>query len=111
MCVLADEYELESGECMSQDQRHVHTDVKDIIEPRFVPICACMIRALCAHTMTSKPRGRTKRDTADDARGGRKGMVTVRRGPRPYAVDGTSEKYVDYPLFLCKELKCRPVSR
>ena len=47
----------------------------------------------------------------DDARGGRKGMVTVRREPRPYAVDGTSEKYVDYPMFLCKELKCRPASR
>ncbi len=54
VCVLADEYQLESGECIPQDQRHVHTDFKDAAMP----------------------------NTQRSATGGRKGMSTVRRGPR-----------------------------
>ena len=31
VCVLADEYQLENGECIPQDRRHVHTDFRDIV--------------------------------------------------------------------------------
>jgi hypothetical protein len=37
--VLADEYQLESGECIPQDRRHVHTDFRDIVGFKpFVPV-------------------------------------------------------------------------